>query len=84
MKYYIFFEGEDESWAEYDENQLGESNGFGTFYVNRGWERLKKLLDEKEDNEELSEIDIYDEQGGEYTVDEFVNKIDEFDDIRTF
>lgn len=73
MQYYILYPGDTEADTIRDINQLGEDNGFGVFWANRGFNVLMKAVDEQHDI--MSHFAIFDERRKAYTIEEFLDKI---------
>ena len=73
MRYFILYEGNTEDDTINDVNQLGEES-FKTFWANRGFNILQKAVDRKY-SKILDTIDIRDEKGKKYSIEEFLDKI---------
>ena len=73
MKYFILYPGNTEADAINDINQLGEDNGFGVFWANRGFKVLDKAVNEN--HEVVEHLIIKTDQGKTVTVEEFLDKI---------
>jgi len=73
MRYYILYPGNDESDTVNDINQLGDDNGFGVFWSAKGFELLMKAVDQN--HFLLNSFAIKDEQGKDYSIEEFLDKI---------
>ena len=73
MIYYILYPGDTEADAIKDINQLGEDNGFGVFWANRGFNVLNKAVEENHDI--VEHFAIFDERRRSYTVTEFLDSI---------
>jgi len=71
MMYYVFFNNErpDELW---DDNMLGDES-FGKFYIGNGFVALNNIINHEPDL--LENIKIKDEKGTDYSVTEFLDKI---------
>ena len=69
--YYVFFNNEkpDELW---DDNMLGDES-FGKFYIGNGFVALNNIINHEPDL--LENIKIKDEKGKDYSVTEFLDKI---------
>jgi hypothetical protein len=72
MMYYILYPGNDENDTVNDINQLGESS-FNTFWAYKGFELLMKAVDQN--HFLLKNFVIKDEQGKNYSIEEFLDKI---------
>lgn len=71
--YYIIFPGESiESDSLYDVNHLGNGTIGSTFYFEKGFDRLKSVIDNN-DKELLDAIRIYNPNGKQITVEKFIN-----------
>ena len=73
MRYYILYPDSTESDTVNDINQLGDENGFGVFWANRGFNVLMNAVDQNHDI--LPHLVIKDEWNRVYTIEEFLNKI---------
>ena len=73
MRYYILYPGNDESDTVNDINQLGDDNGFGVFWSAKGFELLMNAVDQN--HFLLDKFAIKDEQGKDYSIEEFLDKI---------
>tara|TARA_R110000851_G_scaffold278575_1_gene431625 strand:- start:651 stop:899 length:249 start_codon:yes stop_codon:yes gene_type:complete len=73
MRYYILYPNNTEADTINDINQLGDENGFGVFWANRGFNVLLNAVDQN--HEILSHIIIKDERGKGYSIEEFLDKI---------
>jgi hypothetical protein len=73
MIYYILYPGDTESDAIRDINQLGEDNGFGVFWANRGFNVLTKAVEAQHDI--TAHFAIFDERRKSYSIEEFLDKI---------
>ena len=72
MIYYILYPGNTEADTINDTNQLGESS-FKTFWANRGFNILMTAVEQHHHN--LKHFIIKDEQGKNYSIEEFLDKI---------
>ncbi len=72
MMYYILYPGNEEHDTVNDINQLGESS-FGTFWAYKGFELLKKAIDQN--HFLLKNFVIKDETGKRYSIEEFLDTI---------
>ena len=73
MRYYILYPNNTEADTINDVNQLGDENGFGVFWANRGFNILLNAVDQ---NHEVSgHLIIKDEKGKGYSIEEFLDKI---------
>ena len=75
MMYYIFFNNElniDDMW---DDNTLGDES-FGKFYIGSGFIALNNIINNKP--ESLKNIKIKDEQGRDFTITDFLDKIEKW------
>ena len=73
MMYYILFnERDEELW---DQNTLGEES-FGSFYTGLGFIALNNIINQEP--EMLSFVKIKDERGKDYTVTEFLDKVEKW------
>lgn len=74
MKYYILFanERDNDLW---DQNTLGEES-FGSFYVGLGFLALNNII--QREPEILHTLNIKDEKGKDYTVTEFLDKVEKW------
>ena len=70
MTYYILMDGESKDNLIYDANILGESS-FKTFYTDRGFDRLIKLVTDYP--ELIEKTQIFDDHNKHYTVHQFLN-----------
>jgi hypothetical protein len=73
MRYYILYPGNTEDDTINDINQLGDDNGFGVFWANRGLNVLMNAVDQQHSITE--ELVIKDERGKSYSIEEFLDKI---------
>ena len=73
MRYYILYPGDTEADTVKDTNQLGEDNGFGVFWIATG---LQNLVTHIVKNDSIVEqVTIKDESSNNYTIEEFLDKI---------
>ena len=72
MKYYILYPGNTEADTINDTNQLGEKS-FKTLWANRGFNILMKAVDQN--HFLLKNFVIKDEQGKDYSIEEFLDQI---------
>tara|TARA_B110000196_G_C20512974_1_gene372070 strand:- start:3 stop:248 length:246 start_codon:yes stop_codon:yes gene_type:complete len=75
MTYYLLLEGDTEKDALYDTNILGEES-FETFYPSVGFMILHRILNEKP--ELLESLQILDEKKKDYTITEFLDKLEQW------
>ena len=75
MTYYIFFNNELRTDNMWDDNMLGEES-FGKFYIGGGFIALDNILNKEP--EMLEKVKIKDEQGKDYSVTEFLDKIEKW------
>jgi hypothetical protein len=73
MIYYILYPGNTEADTVNDTNQLGDDNGFGVFWARKGFNILLNAVDQN--HEVLGHLIIKDEQGKNYSIEEFLDKI---------
>tara|TARA_B100001059_G_scaffold84097_1_gene82130 strand:- start:421 stop:669 length:249 start_codon:yes stop_codon:yes gene_type:complete len=73
MRYYILYPGNTEADTINDINQLGDDNGFGVFWANRGLNVLMNAVDQQHSITE--ELVIKCERGKSYSIEEFLDKI---------
>ena len=73
MRYYILYPDNTEADTINDINQLGDDNGFGVFWANRGFNVLMKAVEKNHDF--LNDLTIITEKGIGLTVEEFLDKI---------
>jgi hypothetical protein len=73
MRYYILYPGNTENDTINDINQLGDDNGFGVFWANRGLNVLMNAIDQEHSITE--ELVIKDERAKKYSIEEFLDKI---------
>ena len=73
MRYYIILsERTEDLW---DQNTLGEES-FGTFYTGLGYIALNNIINQEP--ELLSRVKIKDEKGKDYSVTEFLDKVEKW------
>ena len=73
MRYYILYPNNTEADTVNDINQLGDDNGFGVFWANRG---LNVLMNAVEQQHSITEhLIIKDEKAKSYSIEEFLDKI---------
>jgi len=73
MRYYILYPDNTEADTVNDINQLGDDNGFGVFWANRG---LNVLINAVEQQHSITEhLIIKDEKAKSYSIEEFLDKI---------
>lgn len=73
MKYYILYPDSTEADTVNDINQLGDENGFGVFWANRGFNVLMNAVDQNHDI--LAHLVIKDERNRVYSIEKFLDKI---------
>jgi hypothetical protein len=73
MRYYILYPGNTETDTINAINQLGDDNGFGVFWANRGLNVLMNAVDQQHSITE--ELVIKCERGKSYSIEEFLDKI---------
>ena len=74
MTYYILL-GNDSTDDVWDQNTLGEES-FGSFYVGLGFLALNNII--QREPELLSTVKIKDEKGNNYSVIEFLDKVEKW------
>ena len=74
MTYYILL-GNDSTDDVWDQNTLGEES-FGSFYVGLGFLALNNII--QREPELLSTVKIKDEMGNDYSVTEFLDKVEKW------
>ena len=79
MTYYLLLSGDSEQDALYDTNVLGEES-FETFYPSVGFIILNRIINQQP--ELLESLQILDEQKKLYTITEFLDKLEFFEDKR--
>ena len=75
MTYYLLLKGDTEKDVIYETNVLGEES-FETFYPSVGFMILQRILKDKP--EIVETIKILDEKKNPYTIEEFVNKLEQW------
>jgi hypothetical protein len=73
MRYYILYPGNTEADTINAINQLGDDNGFGVFWANRGLNVLMNAVDQEHDI--TNHFVIKDERNTGYSIEEFLDKI---------
>lgn len=73
MRYYILYPDNTEADTINDINQLGDDNGFGVFWANRGFNVLLEAV--KQEHEIVEHFTIITDQGKKISVEEFLDKI---------
>lgn len=73
MTYYLLLSGDTEKDSLYETNVLGEES-FGTFYPSVGFMMLHRIVNQKP--ELLDSLQILDEKKKNYTITEFMDKLD--------
>ncbi len=72
MYYIVLSERTEDLW---DQNTLGEES-FGTFYTGLGYIALNNIINQEP--ELLSRVKIKDEKGKDYSVTEFLDKVEKW------
>ena len=72
MYYIVLSERTEDLW---DQNTLGEES-FGTFYTGLGYIALNNII--QREPELLSRVKIKDEKGKDYSVTEFLDKVEKW------
>ena len=72
MYYIVLSERTEDLW---DQNTLGEES-FGTFYTGLGYIALNNII--QKEPELLSRVKIKDERGKDYSVTEFLDKVEKW------
>jgi prephenate dehydrogenase len=75
MTYYLLLKGDTEKDVIYETNVLGEES-FEIFYPSVGFMILQRILKDKP--EIVETIKILDEKKNPYTIEEFVNKLEQW------
>jgi hypothetical protein len=75
MIYYLLLKGDTEKDVIYETNVLGEES-FEAFYPSVGFMILQRILKDKP--EIVETIKILDEKKNPYTIEEFVNKLEQW------
>ena len=73
MRYYILYPDNTEADTVNDINQLGDDNGFGVFWANRGLNVLMNAV--KQQHGIVEHVKIIDEKAKGYSIEEFLDKI---------
>ena len=73
MRYYILYPNNTEADTVNDINQLGDDNGFGVFWANRGLNVLMNAVEQQHDI--INHLTIKDEKAKSYSIEEFLDKI---------
>tara|TARA_B100001113_G_scaffold153481_1_gene125584 strand:- start:460 stop:702 length:243 start_codon:yes stop_codon:yes gene_type:complete len=73
--YYLLLKGDGEKDSMYETNMLGEES-FNTFYPSLGLNLLSKIVNTKP--ELLDSLQIKDEQNKQYTITEFLDKLNDW------
>ncbi len=73
MRYYILYPDNSEADTINDINQLGDDNGFGVFWANRGFNVLINAVEQEHDI--TNHFVIKDERNIGYSIEEFLDKI---------
>jgi hypothetical protein len=74
MIFYIMLPGDAISDCMTDINTLGEDNGFGVFWAGSGLKALMRIVDTNP--EILPDVSIIDASSKNYTVEQFLTRID--------
>ena len=80
MTYFILHKKEKKENAMFSSNQLGEES-LGSFYPEQGWVALNNMINTSP--ESLPNYIILDEQGGMYSLTEFVDIVEKLKIKRT-
>ena len=75
MTYYLLLKGDTEKDVFYETNVLGEES-FETFYPSVGFMILQRILNQR--LEIIETIEILDEKKNPYTIEQFVNKLEQW------
>ena len=75
MTYYLLLKGDTEKDVMFETNVLGEES-FGVFYPSIGFMILQRILNDKP--EIVETIKILDDKKNPYTIEEFVNKLEQW------
>ena len=75
MVYYLLLKSDDESDTIYEPNMIGEDS-FDVFYPALGFSLLNRIINQKP--EMLEQIQIIDEQKKNYTITEFLDKLEKW------
>jgi hypothetical protein len=73
MIYYILLPDDNEDDVDYSTNILGETS-FKNFWTDQGFEILERLVNKYPDT--LTEVKIKDEKNKDYSVEQFLKKIE--------
>ena len=73
MTYYLLLSGDSEKDALYDTNVLGEES-FETFYPSVGFMILQRIINQQP--ELLESLQILDDHKKQYTITEFLDKLE--------
>jgi|TARA_A200000159_G_scaffold122687_1_gene117171 hypothetical protein len=73
MIYYILLPEDNEDDVDYSTNILGETS-FKNFWTDQGFEILERLVNKYPDT--LTEVKIKDEKNKDYSVEQFLKKIE--------
>ena len=73
MTYFILNKKESIENLMFSSNQLGEES-LGSFYPEQGWVALMNMINTSP--ESLENYSIFDEKGGQYTITEFLDKVE--------
>lgn len=77
MQYFILLPGDRKENLHYESNLLGDHSGFGTFWPGQGLEALMNISKNKP--ELLEQIEIIDERGKGYTIENFLELLQKFE-----
>ena len=75
MTYYLLLKGDTEKDVIYETNVLGEES-FETFYPSVGFMILQRILNQR--LEIIETIEILDEKKNQYTIEQFVSKLEQW------
>ena len=75
MTYYLLLSGDSEKDSLYETNVLGEES-FDTFYPSVGFMMLHRIVNERP--ELLETLKILDEKKNNYTITEFMDKLEKW------
>jgi|TARA_B100000424_G_scaffold207146_1_gene164400 hypothetical protein len=75
MIYYLLLKGDGERDSMYETNMLGEES-FNVFYPSLGLNLLNRIVNTKP--ELLDSLQIKDEQNKQYTITEFLDKLNDW------
>jgi len=79
MRYFILLPGDTEESVDFSTNILGEVS-FKNFWADQGFDILVRLVDKYPDT--LNEVVVKDEKNKSYSVEEFLDKINNLRIIR--